>query len=203
MADPKEVTGVVLAGGLGRRAGGPKAALRLGDETLLERSVRRLSEWFPEVIASVRFPGDPAPASARTVADRPTGEGPAAALATALEECRTPYAFAVGCDMPDLDRDFVLFLVARAGRAAAVVPMADGAPEGLEPLHAVYRRDASAGLRAALASGARALCGVVAGLHPDRVPPGDYAHLPGAAASLRNLNTRVEIESRLRAGGTA
>ncbi|MCI0340555.1 MAG: NTP transferase domain-containing protein, partial [Planctomycetales bacterium] len=126
--------------------------------------------------------------------------GPAAALATALEECRARYAFVVGCDMPDLDRDFVLFLVARAGRSAAVVP--DG-PGGLEPLHAVYRRDAAAGLRVALAGGLSALRDAVATLRPDRVTARDYAHLPGAAASLRNLNTTEEIEARLHAGGAA
>lgn len=39
-----DVAGIVLAAGAGSRFGGPKALLRLGDSTLLERAVKTLTE---------------------------------------------------------------------------------------------------------------------------------------------------------------
>ena len=199
-----EATGVILAGGASTRAGGPKALACLDGETLLARTVRTLAGWFPEVLVAVRAPSDPVPLPARRVVDAPPGDGPLAALATALEATRTPWAFVVGCDMPDLDAAFARFLIARASAGLdAVVPETAAGPE---PLHAVWRTGVAPALRTALAGGEGALHRALRGLRVDRVTPAAYAHLPGAAPAFADCDTVAELRARgiaLPVGGPA
>ena len=171
---------------------------------MLDRAVRTLAGWFPEVLVAVRTPGTRVPAPARRVVDAPPGEGPLAALATALEATRTPWAFVVGCDMPDLDAAFARFLVARATPDLdAVVPETARGPE---PLHAVWRAGVAPVLRTALAGGERALHRALRGLRVDRVTPDAYAACPGATPALRDCDTAGDLRARgiaLPVGGPA
>lgn len=175
--------------------------MELEGETLLARAVRRLAAWFPAVVVAVRRRGDPVPAGALAVADAEPGAGPLSALAGALARCATPWAFAVGCDMPDLDRAVVEFLVARARPDVdAVVPVdADGCPQ---PLHAVYRVAAGPSLAAAAAAGERALHRALAALRCDAVPWAAWRDLPGAAASMAGLDTAQAIAARRAVAGS-
>lgn len=187
-----DLTGIVLAGGLGLRAGGPKADLALtpGGATLLERAAASLREWCGAVLVSVRDADQAVPAGLTAVADQPAGAGPLAAVATALERCETSLAFVAACDMPDLDADTVAHLVEVAERtpdAEAVVP-AD-AHGRLHPLHAVYRPAIAAKLRAAIADGERSMHGALTRCTVAAVP---VAGLP-APGSVTNLNTLAEL----------
>jgi len=199
-----EVTGVVLAGGSGTRAGGPKAAVQLDGETLLARAVRLLAGWLPAVVVATRDGSDPIPAPAVAVVDAQPGAGPLVALPAALEACRTPWALVVGCDMPDLDRPTLERLISRADIDApvdVVVPIDKEAQ--LQPLHAVYRVACAPTLRAAVRRGARSMQRALAGLRCDVVPQTALRDLPGAWASMAGLNTSADIAARQARGGTA
>jgi len=152
---------------------------------------------------AVRQEGDPVPPGVLALPDAEPGAGPLPALASALARCVTPWAFAVGCDMPDLDRATVELLVGRARPGVdAVVPVdADGC---WQPLHAVYRVGAGPALQAAAARGERALHRALAGLRCDAVAWSEWGRLPGAAASVAGLDTAPEIAARrARAGSVA
>jgi len=139
IAPERTCTGVVLAGGGGRRMGADKAALVLGGEPLLRRVVARLRAALPRVLVvgpermGALVPG------VRVAPDRVPGAGPLGGLATALREIDTPYAFVVACDMPFIAPPLVRAMVALAADARppvdAVLLRSD---RGLEYLHAVY-----------------------------------------------------------------
>lgn len=177
-AEVLHVTGVVLAGGDGRRMGGPKAFLPGPDgRPLVAVALDALrAAGAREVLVAAR---DAAPFAAlepavEVILDRGPGLGPVAGLEAALRRTTTDWTLVVACDMPRLEpallRRLALEALADPGRLA-VVPRVGGR---LEPLHAAYHRRAQPLVTAALDAGRQRLGEVVAALDPRvlDLPPG-------------------------------
>ena len=119
-----ETYGLVLAGGLARRmGGGDKALIRIGDETILERALARLTPQLTGIVLNAN--GDPARFAAfrlPVVADSvPDFAGPLAGILAGLDwvAANRPgveWVVSVPGDCPFLPRD----LVARLHEARAV-----------------------------------------------------------------------------------
>lgn len=205
-----EISATVLAGGLATRMGGTaKAFLSLGGEVLLDRQLEVLRPRFEEILVAVGAPDgcELAPfeqRGLRAVHDRFPGAGPLAGLHASLEACRTPWLFAVACDMPFLDGaliDRMAGRVALAGDAEVVVPMRKGRPE---PLHAFYRTSAAVEAGRCLESGRRAMVELIAGLRSRLLRERDLPGL-GQSYTWQNLNTPDDLvaaaEALARVGG--
>jgi molybdenum cofactor guanylyltransferase len=122
--------GLILAGGLARRmGGGDKALIRIGDATILERTLARLAPQCAGLIINAN--GDPArfaPYGLPVVADDiPDFAGPLAGILAGLDWAaahRPDIAWLVSVpgDCPFLPRDLVARL--HAARATAGTPLA-------------------------------------------------------------------------------
>lgn len=133
------VSGIVLAGGAGRRMGTNKALLQLGGRTLLENAVDVLLTVSDDVVVA----GGPVdrrvwPAlRVPVVPDRFQGRGPLAGLDAGLRAVKNDSAIAVACDMPFLNPELLRFLAGQIAGHDAVVPVCGGRRH---PLHGVYSR---------------------------------------------------------------
>lgn len=110
-----EVTGVVLAGGLGRRMGGVDKGLQpFRGRPMAQWAVERLALQVTEVLVNANQNQDAYRAfGCRVISDAVAGfAGPLAGLHRALQEARTPLIATVPCDSPFLPLD----LVSRLGR---------------------------------------------------------------------------------------
>ena len=146
-----DATGVLLCGGSSRRLGFPKEMLRVDGAPLAVHMVRRLREWFREVVVSSNHPAYLAPwTDAPVIEDAPGHAGPLAGLASALRHVTTERAFLLACDMPLAHNAIAeaLLTEARAGDAAVVIARADGRDQ---PLCGVYDRSLAPKLEAFLA----------------------------------------------------
>ena len=134
----------ILAGGEATRLPG-KLALDVGDVPMLVRVYRNVSPgrdtWLstkgplPDAIA--------AHVDAPQVVDRWPLRGPLSGLLSTLSEMRTEWVFAVAGDAPFVDSAFVERLEACVTpQYDAIVPMHDEHAKRIEPLTALYRRDA-------------------------------------------------------------
>lgn len=95
-----DIDGIVIAGGAGRRLGGPKAIAVLGGSTLAELAVAALATHCRRVLVVAR-PGIPLPRmEAEVLLDRPGPDAPLTGLATGLAAVRTPLALVLACDLP-------------------------------------------------------------------------------------------------------
>ena len=185
------VAGVILAGGRASRMGGrDKAFAAVAGEPIVVRTVRVFRGLFPQVLVSTNRPERFAALDVQTVADRHPGAGPLAGVHAAMLESRYPHVFVAACDMPGLDPDVIRLVVARAGRADAVVPRWDN---DIEPLHAVYALSALPAVEAALASGRHAMRDFLETVTVDWVDEAELRTLGGAAASLTNVNTPEDL----------
>jgi len=113
------IGGIVIAGGGGRRLGGPKAVAELGGRTLVEIAVAALAVHCERVVVVTRpgiaLPGLPA----EVLLDRPGPDAPITGLATGLAAARTPSVLVLACDLP-LAGPVLARLLAAPGDGAAM-----------------------------------------------------------------------------------
>ena len=115
------------------------------------------------------------------VADSVPPDGPLSGIVTAIRHTTAEWNLVVACDMPGLTHGFLADLLAAAERnGATTIPM--GPSGNIEPLCAVWRRDALPVIEAAFAKGVRKVATAVEGLR--------LAVYPVAEVALfQNVNT--------------
>lgn len=130
----EQTIGVIFAGGRGARLGGSgKASVRLGADTLLDRTLGRLSPQCKEVIASTRTAGDTVAGLIFVPDDEAAGPGgPLVALLSAMRwaarERDARYLLTTPVDTPFLPLDLAASLLdamVSGGRRSAVAVTGD------------------------------------------------------------------------------
>ena len=131
-------TGAILAGGRSRRLGGRnKAALKIGNDTVLDRQLARLRRVVDRTIIVAEDAVPFAWTGLQVVADLTPGDGALGALRTAVHAAQSDRTLVMACDMPFVSEALLSYLV-EAGRAADIaIPRT---MRGYEPLCATYSR---------------------------------------------------------------
>jgi molybdopterin-guanine dinucleotide biosynthesis protein A len=189
-----EVTGLILAGGQGRRMGGIDKGLQpFRGRPMVEWVVERLAPQVGVLLINCNQNLD---AYARlghaVVPDRIGGfAGPLAGLHAGLSEARTPLVATAPCDSPFLPADLVSRLRAalEAQQAQLAVARTGTQPH---PVFSLCRRDLLDHLSQYLADGGRKIDAWYASLRVVEVAFDDEAE------AFANINTREELESLAR-----
>jgi molybdopterin-guanine dinucleotide biosynthesis protein A len=188
--------GLVLAGGLGRRLGGPKGERRIAGVSLALRAARALAPVCEGVLISVR-PGSPNPAPGYpALADEPpAGRGPLAGLATAFGATGNADLLVLACDYPHVETALAERLLSAALRKGVaphdVALLCD--PAGRDhPLVAIWRRSAACAVSGALAASALRVGDVVARLSVLRLG-GEALGGIDLSAALLNVNRPEDL----------
>lgn len=200
MKRPPRLLGAVLAGGEGRRFGGPKAVARLEGVALAERAVALLRAVVDEVVVVTASPLPSPPAS--VVADRVRGMGPLGGLDAALRHARDrgfEGVLLVACDLPLLTQAVLeeVMDALSAGHPAAAPARRGG---GVEPLCAAYRVEVLDGVERRLGEDDRSLHTLFREVGGHVVWPGDG----DAGDPFLNVNTPDDLmraEAALGVGG--
>jgi molybdopterin-guanine dinucleotide biosynthesis protein A len=134
------LTIAILAGGKSQRMGQNKSIVPFQGETLVRRVIDRLAGLEAEVIVIAPKTRNNLSLGVKVVPDLIPGRGPLGGLYTGLSAASHQAVAAVACDMPFVNagllahqRDILL-----SDNWDVVIPSSEG---GLEPLHAIYRRD--------------------------------------------------------------
>lgn len=192
MSTTPKLLGAVLAGGGGRRFGGPKAEEPVGGIPMVDRAVATLREVVEEVVVVSARPLSAPPAP--VVADRVPGAGPLGGLDAALRAARDggyEGVLMVACDLPLLTQGLLRRVVGSLGDHQAVAPQREAG--GVEPLCAAYRVSILPVVEARLDQEDRSLHSLFRAVEGHVVPSWRLA-APGAA--FLNVNTQ---EDRVRA----
>ena len=178
-----KVTGVILAGGASSRMGTDKAFVQFRSQYMIERALelmrpccdellisgplQRLAHLGPEVVPDV-FPNC----------------GPLGGLHAALGRALHPTVLVVPCDMPNLNTDMLVRLLAASPGHDAVVPMH---PSGkVQPLVAVYQQRLWTHLAQRLNERRLKMQDFLASM--------DVRYLPFDEAGFENINSREDLE---------
>ncbi|MBO3708740.1 MAG: molybdenum cofactor guanylyltransferase [Candidatus Accumulibacter sp.] len=151
------ITGVVLAGGLGRRMGGVDKGLQeLDGRPLVSWVIERLAPQVDELLLNANRNAERYAAFGHAVvADRIDGfAGPLAGLHAALSVARHPLVATAPCDSPFLPTDLVARLHAALDDSGAELAVARSLGR-VQPVFCLCRRTALPALSAHLAAGGR------------------------------------------------
>jgi len=179
----------LLSGGKSGRMGQDKALMPFLGRPLIQRILERISPIADEVLLSTNRPADYAFLDLPLYPDLQTGHGALGGLYTVLKAAKHPFVAAVACDMPFANPDlfkYELRLLSESG-ADVVIP---STPEGLEPLHAVYRSETCLPvIKSALDAGKLKLVGWLPEATVRIVPPEQTARFDPQGLAFWNLNT--------------
>lgn len=159
MANREEVLGVILAGGANRRYGSHKALARIGDRTILDRTVEVLSPVADRVGIVANEPEPYLHMGLPVRPDLQPGLGVLGGILTAVHWAREQGAAAamvVGCDMPFLPSSLIGWIARKATRDLVVLPASEG-PRGFEPLCGAYGTATAGAIERALERGDRSI----------------------------------------------
>ena len=186
---PEKITGVILAGGLGRRMGGVNKGLqRLNGKPLALHVAERLAPQIDELLINGNQNIEHyAAVGYRIVADQiPDFAGPLAGLHAALSTAAHPLVATAPCDSPFLPADLVfrLFSALTATDADLAVARTFEQPH---PVFCLCKRDVLPHLTEFLAGGGRKFDRWYATLNVVEVAFDDEAE------AFENINTREEL----------
>lgn len=200
MKERPRLLGAVLAGGEGRRFGGPKADVAVAGVSLVRRAVETLGRVVDTVVIVSSRPVEDAPVE--VLADAEPGAGPLAGLASALDaaaERGLDGVLVLACDLPLVEaRTLTVVRDALAGTDGAVAPRRPGG--GVEPLCAAWSVGVRDAVRRRLASEDRSLHALFRDVAGSPIPTGQLPR--NAGSSFLNVNTpddRERAEAALRA----
>jgi molybdopterin-guanine dinucleotide biosynthesis protein A len=184
----QNVTAVVLAGGRSRRMGRDKAAIKLGERTMLENAVNFAREHFIEVL--IAGGPDREVAGARLVPDLLTGNGAVIGIHAGLAAASTGAVFAMACDAPHPSGDLARYLATLDEDACWTVPRTT---LGIEPLFALYRRACLPAIERFVTEGHRRLLYLAERIPTRFVEESDLRAYDPELASFVNLNTPADL----------
>ena len=135
----KTMTGIILAGGKNSRMGTEKSFLTIDGVRLIDKIFNVYQEIFPEIIIVTNDPLAYTDFSVATVVtDIYKEKGALGGIYTGLFFASHDYSFVAACDMPFLNKDFIIYLTEQVGKYDIVVPQLS---DGFQPLHAIYSRN--------------------------------------------------------------
>ncbi len=198
-AQPKDshnngLTGVILAGGLGRRMGGQdKGLVKLRDRPMIEHVIAALQPQVDELLINANRNQDAYRAfGSPVIADRiPDYAGPLSGMATALEAMTGAFLLTAPCDCPFPPADLAQRLMADLELNKAEIAVAhDGVR--LQPVFALIKRDLLPSLQTFLAAGGRRIDEWYAG---HRFVTVDFSDQPEAFLNLNRLEDKAALEA--------
>jgi molybdopterin-guanine dinucleotide biosynthesis protein A len=194
-ASTARVTGVVLAGGLGRRMGGVDKGLKvLRGKPMVEWVIERFSPQVDELLVNANQNIDAYSSYGhRVIPDAIAGyAGPLAGLHRGLSEARHDLVATVPCDSPFLPTDLVPRLLGRLEESDAELAVARTGDQP-HPVFCLCRKDVLANLTSFLESGGRKIDAWYSALRVVEVP---FDDVPQA---FSNINTESELFAAERA----
>ncbi|MDE4908950.1 molybdenum cofactor guanylyltransferase [Methanogenium marinum] len=192
-------SGIILAGGEARRAGGrEKYFFSHCGETFISRLVSTLNEVVDEVIIVARDSEQcgrfSSIAGVRVVPDLYPGRGPVGGIHAGVCEAEGDLVFAVACDMPCVSGAVVEYLFHVAEGFGAAIPRWENGMT--EPLHAVYQRQAL--VERFMGAEAHSMRDLVAGLSVNYVDCNLLRRYDSDLMTFTNINHAEDL-ARLRA----
>ena len=184
------ITAVILAGGQSSRMGTDKAMLEIEGKPLIRHVYDILAALFPSPLLITNSPERYSFLNCPTAADLYPGEGSLAGIHAALTHAPTDLVFLVACDMPYVSPDVIRFLCSLSDGFDAVVARS---PDGMEPLHAIYRSRCLPVIEQMLRQGKKRIKDALDRVNTRYVTWDELAGLPGAEQTFLNLNTPDEF----------
>lgn len=169
--------------------GTDKAMLEIGGKPLIQHVHDTLAALFPATLLITNTPERYSFLECPAAPDIYPGEGSLAGIHAALSHAETDLLFMAACDMPYISPVVIRFLCSLSDQHDAVVPKSQ---DGLEPLHALYRRSCLPIVDSMLQQGKKRVRDLLSRVNTRYVTWDELDHIPEAQQTFLNLNTPDE-----------
>lgn len=174
-----------------------KALMRLGDETLISHTLKRLESVTGETIIIANSAHLYSDLDVRVYEDLIPKSGALGGVYTGLSHAVNNSVLCVACDMPLLQPKLMNYLLSVLGEHDAVLPytreMEESNPK-LQTLCAVYTRRCNHVIRQMLEEGELRLHALCDRIKVRWVAPGEWREFDPDGLSFVNVNTREDFE---------
>lgn len=194
MITANNATLAIQAGGQSRRMGSDKSLLPFLGKPLIQRVSQRGALFCASQLITANDPEKYRFLNLPVYPDAVSGAGPLAGLLSALQHSATPFVAVVGCDMPFLSSELLAFELQTLveNDYDAVIPRSTN---GLEPLHALYRRATCLdAVQAALSLGNLRLIGWLKDVKSYDLPPALQQPYDPQGLAFINVNSPEEFQ---------
>ncbi len=185
---------IVLAGGGGLRLGQNKSLETIGERSLLEWVLCRLSFLDSDILLvttkELPYPWLIDYPKVRVVTDLYPGKGPLGGIYTGLKLAGPFYNLVVACDMPFLNRDLLRYMIEASAGFDLVIPRLG---ELVEPLHGVYAKACLAPIERLLGQGVLSTREVFSLVRVRYVEAEEIDRFDPSHLSFFNINTESEL----------
>ena len=192
-----DVTAVILAGGQSSRMASlraaPKAFLRVGGETVIERELKALGAVFKDILVISNELEPYLDLGIKVIPDSdrfPEIRGPIKGIFSGLCGIAGGFAFVVACDMPFINPALVGWMGKDRGGHDVVVPRKGGF---LEPLFGYYAKSALPQIEEAMENGVSSIQDVFPRMNVKVVEESDVRLFDPELESFVNLNTPEDL----------
>ncbi|MFA7421592.1 MAG: molybdenum cofactor guanylyltransferase [Melioribacteraceae bacterium] len=105
-----DITGIILAGGKSSRMGVNKCFLKIGNETIIERTLSLMKSIFSNVIIITNTPVEYTSLNALVFKDILKELGPIGGIHSGLTNSLTEENFVISCDLPLMTKEMIEFI---------------------------------------------------------------------------------------------
>lgn len=194
----REMTGIVLAGGKATRMGGAydKAFLKIGSETIIERQLKALRNFFKEIIIVTNSPDRYKELKkVKIISDIVRERGPMGGIYSGLSASGSFYNFVVACDMPFIDKSLVRYIIGDKDGYDIVIPRIG---KRFHPLFGVYSKNCISPIEKMLKYNRLKVTDIFSKVKTRFLSRREIERFDKDASSLLNINTPDELK-RLKA----
>ncbi len=196
----KNLSGIILAGGEGRRIGGYKALKKLARIPLILHVVCKLQPFFGELLIITNRPGylnliKKDLTGTRIIKDEYLSDkvdrSSLVGIYTGLKNSNFSHSFIVACDMPFLNLDLINYMAGKIENYDALVPQINGF---IEPLHAIFSRECLSNFQKSILKGDFKVSDILNSLSVNYVKENEIVKFDPNYLSIFNINRPDDLE---------
>ncbi len=189
----KNMTGVILAGGMGRRLGQSKTQVQVEGQALIKRVLEALRPLFDELLI---IGGDQSQAvhdsGVKRLTDVIPKKGSLGGIYSGLCYTAASRIFCFACDMPFLDAGLIKHMINNAASQDVLIPQFDGE---LHPLHAIYSQACREPITQQLDMDELKIINFFSRVKVNYVTAEEIRRLNPGGYCLFNINTRQDLHN--------
>lgn len=180
----REMSAIILSGGFSSRMKTNKALLKIGDETIIELLLKKVSD-FGEIMISTNHPEEYANLGVKTITDIIPQQGPMSGVHAGLTHSNYSHCLFVPCDIPFIGKEVLTYLAGLAAGYDVVVPKLG---EKYQPLCAVYGKDCIEPIENGLNTGIHKITRIYPLLRTREVTEEEIRKFGNTEDMFRNIN---------------
>ncbi len=191
------MTGVILAGGKGRRLGESKTRVEIGGQPLIERVLGVIEPLFDELLIVGGGQGTH-DLGVRVEADIIPQKGSLGGIYSGLCYAASSQIFCFACDMPFLDAGLIEYMINNSAAYDVLIPRFAGE---LHPLHTIYSQACQEPIRRQLDRHELKIVNFFPRVKVGYVEAGEISRINPGGYALFNINTHRDLSEARKIAG--